>query len=64
MAGRSNSSYIRFAVYDMTGALIWSGAYVAVGYGFSGELKTVVDVRRSERLLLLPIALSVVLVAR
>ncbi len=42
MAGYSKSSYVRFAVYDFTGALIWSGAYIAVGYLFSGQLEAVV----------------------
>jgi membrane protein DedA with SNARE-associated domain len=42
MAGYSKSSYVRFAVYDFTGALIWSGAYIALGCLFSGQLETMV----------------------
>ena len=42
LAGHSKNSYVRFAFYDMVGALIWSGAYIAVGYVFSEQLETVV----------------------
>ena len=37
--GRLQIVVVRFAVYEMTGPLLWSGAYVAVGYDFGGELK-------------------------
>jgi membrane protein DedA with SNARE-associated domain len=36
------SSYLRFVLYDSAGALIWSGAYVALGYLFSEQLETMV----------------------
>jgi membrane protein DedA with SNARE-associated domain len=42
LAGHSRSSYIRFAAYDMAGALIWSGAYIAAGYVFSEQLEMAV----------------------
>ena len=68
LAGHSKSSYIHFAVYDTIGALIWSSFYVAIGYVFSGELKTVVGfasrVGANPLLLLLPIALCAVWIAR
>jgi membrane protein DedA with SNARE-associated domain len=41
LAGNSKSSYLRFALYDSAGALIWSGAYIAAGYIFSEQLETV-----------------------
>jgi len=40
LAGYSKAYYPRFALYDAAGALIWSGAYFAVGYLFSEELET------------------------
>jgi len=42
LAGNSRASYLRFALYDSAGALIWSGAYLALGYLFSAELERVV----------------------
>jgi membrane protein DedA with SNARE-associated domain len=42
LAGHSKTSYVRFAVYDTVGALIWSGAYLASGYLFSEQLETMV----------------------
>jgi membrane protein DedA with SNARE-associated domain len=42
LAGHSGRSYLRFALYDGAGALIWSGAYVALGYLFSEQLETMV----------------------
>ena len=42
LAGQSGTSYLRFAMYDSAGALIWSGAYMLLGYLFSGELETIV----------------------
>jgi membrane protein DedA with SNARE-associated domain len=41
LAGNSKSPYLRFALYDSAGALIWSGAYIAAGYIFSEQLETV-----------------------
>ena len=46
VAGHSISSYVRFAIYDTIGALVWSGAYLALGYVFSGELNTVIGFTR------------------
>jgi len=42
LAGNSRGSYLRFAVYDIAGASIWAGAYLAVGYLFSGQLEKAV----------------------
>lgn len=42
LAGHSQRSYLRFALYDTAGTLIWSGSYVALGYLFSEQLETVV----------------------
>ena len=41
LAGHSKTSYFSFAFYDSLGTLIWSGAYIALGYLFSGELESV-----------------------
>ena len=41
LAGHSGAPYLRFALYDIAGSLIWSGAYIYVGYLFSHELETV-----------------------
>jgi membrane protein DedA with SNARE-associated domain len=40
LAGHSRRSYVQFALFDSAGALIWSGAYIAVGYLFSEQLET------------------------
>jgi len=42
LAGQSRKSYLRFVFYDGAGALIWSGAYIALGYVFSEQLEMVV----------------------
>ncbi len=42
LAGQSRRSYLRFVLYDGAGALIWSGAYMALGYLFSEQLETLV----------------------
>ena len=42
LAGYSKGSYVRFALYDMAGASIWSGAYLAAGYVFSEQLEAAV----------------------
>ncbi|HKE27683.1 MAG TPA: VTT domain-containing protein [Bryobacteraceae bacterium] len=42
LAGHSRSSFLHFAAYDIAGALIWSGSYIAVGYVFSEQLETVI----------------------
>jgi membrane protein DedA with SNARE-associated domain len=41
LAGHSGAPYLRFALYDIAGSLIWSGVYISVGYLFSKELETV-----------------------
>jgi hypothetical protein len=42
LAGHSRTSYVRFALYDAAGALIWAGAYFSIGYLFSEQLETIV----------------------
>ena len=42
LAGGSKVPYWGFLLYDGAGALIWSGAYVALGYVFSGQLEAIV----------------------
>jgi membrane protein DedA with SNARE-associated domain len=42
LAGHSGSSYLRFALYDSAGAVLWSGAYLSAGYLFSEQLEKVV----------------------
>lgn len=34
VAGMAHMSYARFALFNVTGALLWVGAFVYVGYGF------------------------------
>jgi len=41
LAGHSKRSYFSFAFYDSLGTLIWSGAYLVLGFLFSGELESV-----------------------
>jgi membrane protein DedA with SNARE-associated domain len=41
LAGQARTAYFRFAAYDVAGALIWSGAYLATGYIFSQQLEAV-----------------------
>ena len=59
LAGQSGNSYVRFALYDSAGILIWSGAYVALGYVFSEQLETVLAyaARLGSNLVLLVVAL-------
>lgn len=38
LAGHSGTQYLRFALYDVAGALVWSGTYICLGYLFSHEL--------------------------
>ena len=59
LAGHSRSSYLRFALYDTAGALIWSGAYLAVGYLFSEQLEKAIGyaARTGSNLFLLAAAL-------
>jgi membrane protein DedA with SNARE-associated domain len=40
LAGNSTASYGTFLLYDASGAAIWSGLYLAVGYIFSEQLET------------------------
>jgi membrane protein DedA with SNARE-associated domain len=58
LAGNSRRSYLRFALYDTAGILLWSVSYLALGYLFSEQLETVVAyaVRMGANLLLLIIA--------
>jgi membrane protein DedA with SNARE-associated domain len=41
LAGNSGSPVGQFLFYDLTGAAIWSGTYLALGYIFSEQLETV-----------------------
>lgn len=43
LAGGSGTSYWRFLAYDCLGAVIWSGAYLVLGYVFSSQLESVID---------------------
>lgn len=65
LAGHSRSSYVRFAAYDIAGALIWSGAYVALGYVFSEQLERIITYvsRMGSNLLLLIVALFTIWIA-
>ncbi len=62
LAGHSKTSYFSFALYDGLGALIWSGAYLALGYLFSEQLEDVLlyASRTGLNLLLLILLLFVV----
>jgi membrane protein DedA with SNARE-associated domain len=59
LAGNSRSPYWRFLLYDIAGAFIWSGAYLALGYLFSEQLETMVAyaLRMGSNLFLLVMAL-------
>jgi membrane protein DedA with SNARE-associated domain len=43
LAGNSGARFDRFLPYDVAGTVIWSGAYLMLGYVFSGQLEMVVD---------------------
>ncbi|HEX8984275.1 MAG TPA: VTT domain-containing protein [Bryobacteraceae bacterium] len=43
LAGSSGAPYWRFLAYDSTGALLWSAAYLTLGYIFSEQLESVVS---------------------
>lgn len=43
MAGSSRTPYGRFLLYDVAGALAWSGSFLAAGYIFSEQLEDVFD---------------------
>jgi membrane protein DedA with SNARE-associated domain len=42
LAGSSGARYWRFIAYDSAGAMIWSAAYLTLGYVFSEQLESVV----------------------
>ena len=42
LAGSSGTPYWRFLAYDSAGAIMWSAAYLTVGYIFSEQLESVV----------------------
>ena len=44
LAGHSKSSYARFCFYDIAGAAIWSGSYLAAGYVFSQQLERAIQI--------------------
>jgi len=41
LAGASNTTRLRFLVFDALGAILWSGAYATLGYAFSEQLDLV-----------------------
>jgi len=53
MAGMSNLGYIRFALYDGIGALLWAGFVVTAGWGFAHRLASLVGQIENVRLALL-----------
>ncbi len=42
LAGGSKSSYWGFLLFDSAGTVIWIGAYLGLGYAFSGQLEAIV----------------------
>jgi membrane protein DedA with SNARE-associated domain len=66
LAGNSKSSYWRFLLFDIAGASIWSGVYLALGYLFSDQLETVLAYasRMGSGLLLLVVALFALWIGR
>src|SRR3954447_6593322 len=42
LAGSSGAPYWRFVAYDSAGAILWSGAYMTLGYVFFEQLESVV----------------------
>jgi membrane protein DedA with SNARE-associated domain len=40
LAGNSKAPYRTFLLYDLSGAALWSGAYLGLGYLFSEQLET------------------------
>ncbi len=66
LAGSSKAPYWGFLLYDGGGALIWSGAYVALGYMFSGQLEVIAASasRMGVSFLLLVLALFALWIAR
>lgn len=59
LAGSSGSPYWRFLVYDFAGAVIWSAAYLILGFVFSEQLESVVGYasRMGSSLLILGVSL-------
>jgi membrane protein DedA with SNARE-associated domain len=66
LADSSAEPYGRFLLYDATGAFIWSGSYLALGYLFSEQLETifVYASRMGSGLLLLVAALFLIWIGR
>ena len=66
LAGNSKRPYWRFVLYDIAGASIWSGAYLALGYLFSEQLEKTVAYasRMGSGLLLLVAALFALWIGR
>jgi hypothetical protein len=42
LAGSSAASYLQFLPFDIAGAALWSGTYLALGYIFAQQVETVV----------------------
>ncbi len=53
MAGMSTLGYIRFALYDGIGALLWASLIVSAGWGFAHQLASLVGQIEHVRLALL-----------
>jgi membrane protein DedA with SNARE-associated domain len=66
LAGNSKIPYWGFLLYDGAGALIWSAAYLMLGYVFSEQLETVVAYlsRMGSSLLLLVVGLLALWIGR
>jgi hypothetical protein len=62
LAGSSRAGFGRFLLFDSLGSVIWIGAYVYLGYIFSGQLELVAGyaVRMGSGLILLIVALLAV----
>jgi membrane protein DedA with SNARE-associated domain len=65
LAGSSGASYWRFFAYDCAGAVIWSTAYIALGYTVSRQLEVAVAnaAQTGANLLILIVALLAVWIA-
>jgi len=64
VSGMTGMPLARFLVWDVAGALVWSGTYFALGYVFSGQLERVAEVVAglgSRLVVLLAVALALYL---
>ncbi len=44
MAGASDMSFLRFFAWDGAGCVVWSAAFLAIGFAFSAQLETVLAI--------------------